>query len=119
MQKKIIADAAKVLILGYILTVVMLLILAFLLYKMQLSQGQIKIGIVVIYVLSTLVCGFIMAKLRKNKRVMWGFVMGLIYFMVLMIVSFVMNRGFNSDVTNIFAILASCVGGGIFGAIIS
>ena len=52
----------KALLLAYAATGILLLILAFLLYKMGLGESQINIGIMVTYIVSCLFGGFYMGK---------------------------------------------------------
>ena len=49
----------KILLFMYIITGVLLVILAGMLYKMQLSEGVVSAGIVVIYVVSGFLGGFL------------------------------------------------------------
>lgn len=54
----------KALLLAYATTGILLLILAFLLYKMGLGESQINIGIMVTYIVSCLFGGFYMGSSR-------------------------------------------------------
>ena len=50
----------KALVLAYAVTGILLLVLAFLLYKLGLGESQVNLGIMVIYILSSLLGGFYM-----------------------------------------------------------
>ena len=52
----------KALLLAYAATGILLLILAFLLYKMGLGESQINIGIMVTYIVSSSLADFMMGK---------------------------------------------------------
>lgn len=52
----------KALVLAYAVTGILLLVLAFLLYKLGLGESQVNLGIMVIYILSSLLGGFYMGK---------------------------------------------------------
>ena len=52
----------KSLLFSYILTAGLLLVLAFLLFKMQLSEKPVSVAIIAIYVLATLFAGFMTGK---------------------------------------------------------
>ncbi len=118
-KQKLLGDIGKVLIIAYVITIVMLLILSLLLYKLGLSTGQIKIGIIITYVLAAGLSGFIMAKVQKTKRVVWGFIMGLLYFVILFVVSFFMNKGINAETSNVLLTGVICMVSGAMGGILS
>lgn len=52
---------------SYLVTGALLLLLAFLMYKFNWDEGKISAGIIVIYVLSTLVGGFVIGKCAKAE----------------------------------------------------
>ena len=73
----------KALLLAYAATGILLLILAFLLYKMGLGESQINIGIMVTYIVSCLFGGFYMGKKIKVRRFAWGMGVGTGYALLL------------------------------------
>lgn len=82
----------KVLIAAYLVTMVILLVLAGLLYKLELSEPVVDGGIIAAYVLSCFLGGFLMGKLQKTRKFMWGMIIGLLYYAVLFGVSFCMKQ---------------------------
>ncbi|MDE6674756.1 MAG: TIGR04086 family membrane protein, partial [Acetatifactor sp.] len=82
----------KSLLFSYILTGSLLLLLALLLYKADLSQKVVSICIIVIYVLATFFAGFITGRKLKNRKFLWGALMGAAYFLVLVVISLAVNR---------------------------
>ena len=96
-NKKIVLKVLSTLLIMYILTGVALFVLAFLLYKMELTENIVTIGITVIYVVSGLLGGIIIGKRMKTRRFLWGIIMGAAYFLVLLIGSALLNRGLTSD----------------------
>ena len=62
----------KSLLASYIVTGILLLILTFLVYKLELDEQMVVIGIVAIYVIATFVGGFILGKLTEVKKYIWG-----------------------------------------------
>ena len=107
------------LLIMYVVTGVALLILALLLYKMQLSEKAVSIGIMVIYVIAGLLGGLIAGKRIKTKRFLWGLLLGAVYFLVLFIGSFLLNRGIESDVLHIVTTLVMCMASGMIGGMLS
>lgn len=109
----------KSLLTSYILTAVSLLILALLLYRLDLNEQKVTMGIIVIYVLSTFVGGFIMGKLVGERRFFWGLMLGMIYFALLLIVSAAVNHSLQMDGTNLVTTMMLCAGGGMIGGMVS
>ena len=74
----------KSLLCAYIVTGILLVILALLLYKAGLSEEMVNAGILLIYVISTFSGGFIMGKLTGNRKFLWGLAAGTLYFVLLL-----------------------------------
>lgn len=84
-NNKIVLKVLSTLLVMYILTGAALFLLAFLLYKMELTENIVTIGIMVIYVVSGLLGGIIIGKRMKTRRFLWGILIGGAYFVVLLI----------------------------------
>ncbi len=109
----------KSLLAAYLVTGVLLVLLTFLLYQFELDEQKVTAGIVVIYVVSTFVGGFILGKLTKVKRFAWGLTLGIIYFVLLLVISLGIYRGIDGGLINILMTFLMCAGGGMFGGMIS
>ena len=109
----------KSLLFSYILTGGLLLLLALLLYKANLSQKVVSICIIVIYVLATFFAGFITGKKLKNRRFLWGALMGTAYFLVLAVISLAVNRQPGILSSSFLTTLILCCGGGMLGGMLS
>ena len=109
----------KALLAGYVVTGILLMILALLLYKIDLDEQKVTVGIVATYVISTFVGGFIMGKLVEGQKFIWGLVLGVIYFLLLFAVSFAVNHQLQSNGTNLVTTLLLCAGGGMLGGMVS
>jgi putative membrane protein, TIGR04086 family len=118
-NKKIVLKVLSTLLIMYILTGVALFVLAFLLYKMELTENIVTIGITAIYVVSGLLGGIIIGKRMKTRRFLWGIIMGAAYFLVLLIGSALLNRGLTSDMLHIGLTLVMCMGAGMIGGMVS
>ena len=77
----------KALLCAYIVTGIMLLILTILLYKAGLSEENVNAGIILTYVISTFAGGFVMGKLTGTKKFLWGLLLGVLYFVLLLLIS--------------------------------
>ncbi|HKL79971.1 MAG TPA: TIGR04086 family membrane protein [Mobilitalea sp.] len=80
------------LLFSYIITAFILLLLSFLMLKLDLSSTVISGGINFVYIISAFSGGFFMGKKAEQKKFLWGLAMGVFYFVVLMLVSLLMNR---------------------------
>ena len=109
----------KVLIAAYAVSAVLLLLGAFIMYKFRLGDGQMRIVIMVIYGISTIVAGIIFGKIKKQKRVLNGALIGMLYFVFLTIVSMIINKGIYDDIRKAIISFIICIAGGILGAIMS
>lgn len=109
----------KSLLASYIVTGVLLLILTFFMYKFELNEKIVSAAIVGIYVVSTLVGGIIIGKLTREKRYLWGLILGIMYFVLLLIITLGVYRTLNGDSVSIVTSLILCAGGGMAGGMIS
>ncbi|TCT16776.1 putative membrane protein (TIGR04086 family) [Natranaerovirga pectinivora] len=103
---------------GYIFTAIMILLLTYLLFKFDITESQIYIGIVVTYIFSTIIAGWITGKSIKDNAWIWGSLAGFIYFILLIVGSVIINQQIGA-VKEIFTMLALCVGGGTLGGMFS
>lgn len=99
-----------------ILTALLLLIGAVLVYYVELSAQIAKLVITVVYILVGLSGGFMIGKLMKTRKFLWGIVIGLCYFVVLVLVSLGVNGAAAIDViqmliTFVLLIASSMIGG--------
>lgn len=114
-----IVSIIKALLASYIVTGILLFVLTFLLYKFDWDEQKVTAGIIVIYVLSTFVGGFILGKLKRVKKFLWGLIMGVLYFVLLFLISFGVYRSFDGNGTNVITTLLLCAGGGMLGGMLA
>lgn len=109
----------KALLLSYAVTGVLLLGLAFLLYKFGLGESQVNLGIMVIYILSCLAGGFYMGRKGKTRRFLWGIGLGAGYALLLMAVTYLTERPSGGDLTETLLMFFICIMGGALGGMLS
>ncbi len=109
----------KALLASYIVTGILLLLLTLFLYKFDWDEQLVTGGIVVTYVVSTFVGGFIMGKLKKSKKYLWGLLTGLLYFVMLFCISFCVYRSFQGNGTGVLTTMLLCLGGGTLGGMLA
>ncbi|HAB60680.1 MAG TPA: TIGR04086 family membrane protein [Lachnospiraceae bacterium] len=110
---------AKALIFSYIVTAVILLLLSFILYKVQIPSGVVSVGVILAYILSTFVGGFFIGKKVEARKFLWGLAIGAIYFLLVIIISIVMNKAAFGSAGSIVTVLGMCLLGGMLGGMIS
>lgn len=103
----------------FIVSGVLLLILALLLYKLEPGESVIKVGIVVIYVVAGLFGGILLGKMRKEQKFLWGLLAGILYFVILFLVSAIVKGGFDMEPARIFTTLILCGASGMAGGMVS
>lgn len=109
----------RCLLVSYVLTGLMMLLLAFLLYKFSLPKQVVGIGIILIYIISTFVGGLLMGKSMKVKKYIWGLVLGMSYFLLLIVISLIANGGNGNASDNFFLTMILCGGSGMLGGMLS
>lgn len=109
----------KALLASYIVTGILLFAVTFFLYKFEWDEQMVTAGIIVIYVVSTFVGGFILGKIRKARKFMWGLIIGVLYFALLFLISFGVYRNFDGNGTNVITTLLLCAGGGMLGGMLA
>ena len=101
-----------------IITAVLLILSAFLLEKLGLSEGHVRLLIYAIYLISALAAGMIAGKWQREKKFMWGALAGVVWFIVVLIASMCMNR-MAIDTGGLFPAVVCMVGGGMLGGMLA
>lgn len=109
----------KSLVLSYIITALLLLFLAFLLFQFRLDEGKAAIGIIIIYLLSCFAGGFFAGKKCGSRKFLWGLAVGCIYFFVLLAVSALTEKGLSAQPGQIVTTFLLAGGGGMLGGMLS
>ncbi len=109
----------KSLLAAYVITGALLLILALLLYKTQLSESAVNVGIIAIYVIACFLGGFLEGRMMKTRKFLWGGASGLLYFMVLAVISLAAGQGLSGGTSHFITTLILCAAGGTLGGMVS
>lgn len=109
----------KSLLFSYAVTGVFLLLLAFLLFQFDLGEKPVAAGILVVYVLSCLLGGFMAGKIMRKDRYLWGVLTGLFYYLLLITVSFVVKGKWDMSLIHAVTTFFLCLGGGTLGGMLS
>lgn len=109
----------KALLFSYLVTIVILLLLSFLVYKMDASVGVVRVGIVLSYLLSTFFGGIIIGKSMGQKKYLWGLGVGILYFLFILIVSIILKKNDFVGSGSIISVFSMCGLGGMLGGMLS
>ena len=109
----------KGLLFSYIITALILLLLSFLMLKLELPSSVISGGIIFSYIASTFIGGFFVGKRIEQRKFMWGLTMGVVYFIILLLVSLAMNRADPLPLGNLLTAFLTCSLSGMVGGMIS
>lgn len=107
------------LFLSYMITGVILVAVAFLLYKMEWSEQSLHLGIIATYIISTVIGGFYVGKKVKTRRLIFGFLFGLLYIGVIILISFLLYPDHSLFSGNFASVICMCISGGVLGGILS
>ncbi|MBR4173386.1 MAG: TIGR04086 family membrane protein [Clostridia bacterium] len=110
--------ASKCALLSLVVTVLLGGILAFFVYFLQIEEATAKMIIFAIMIVSVLFGGFVLAKNISGKGLLNGLLMSVIYFAILLLLSFMLNGKMAikvSDITRLVTLAASGMLGGILG----
>ena len=109
----------KFLITAYAITTVLLLLLALFVYKCYLPDKAVNACIIVIYILSTFLAGFLSGKRIGSQKYLWGLCIGGLYFLVLVVVSLCIKGSLTDLTSNFLFTMFLCLASGMLGGMIS
>lgn len=118
-EAALVKDFIKIMFVMYVVTLVLLLLLALALFKAELPAMASKIWLIAVYVVSGFLGGFLIGKRTKSQKFLWGFLIGLAYFLILLAVSFALYKGLPEDWTHLITTLVLCTSSGTVGGMIS
>ena len=105
---------AKCLLASYVLTLLLLCLLALLLYKLHLTEGMVTIAISAIYVITTFMAG----KKMETQKFLWGALLGAVYFVILAVVSALIKTPETALGNSFWTTMVLCVAGGTLGGML-
>lgn len=108
----------KFLCISFVVTMLVLVILAFMLWKVQISERIVNGGIIFSYIFSCFLGGMMFAGRKQSKRFLWGGVLGLCYFFVVVVVSMAINRQLFTAIPGMLTVFFLCVLGGMLGGMV-
>lgn len=119
MKKSKVITILKSLLFAYIVTGLLLLLLALLLYKLDMDESKVAVGIIAIYLVSSFLGGLLAGKGFGTRRFLWGLLAGALYFVILLMMSLASGHVLQMPVMGVVTTLALCLGGGMLGGMVS
>lgn len=107
------------LLVSYIVTAIILLILALVVYKFDVSNSVISIGVILSYIFSNFIGGLLIGKNVDQKKYIWGIITGVLYFVIIILVSIVLSKTIFTHVGSSLSVFAMCALGGMLGGMVS
>lgn len=117
-MKKIAGLILKELLVQIILSTVLVVILAFIVFELSLGDGIIRIMILAIYGICSLVGGLILGKNIQKRKFLWGLVAGAIYIGLIMGISFIIRDETGGGAIGLGTGVAVALGFGTFGGML-
>ncbi len=102
---------------GYCITVILFIFYAILLTYTNLSDKGMDVVVILTTILSVAVAGFDSTKQAESKGLLWGVLAGVIYALILIIISGLIDGDFSLNPDLIVTLLVSMASGGIGGII--
>lgn len=109
------AIVIKGLILSYAVTGLLLLGLAFLVYRFRWGEQMTNLAVIGIYVLVTFLGGFVTGKKVREQKFLWGLVLGFLYILIISLLAMAVSHTFHVPDTASLSAVALCTGGGLLG----
>ena len=103
----------------YVVTGILLLLLALFVYKLNLEEKQVTVAVMAIYLVSTFVGGFMIGKWNRVQKFLWGMIVGAGYFILLLLVSFGIYHSLKNSGGNVITTMFLCIGGGLLGGMLA
>ncbi|MCH5251837.1 MAG: TIGR04086 family membrane protein [Lachnospiraceae bacterium] len=118
MKTGAIVQVIKGVVLAYGISAVLLVILAFLMFQWDISEGVVRGGIIFAYVFSCFISGMVVSSHHTGRKYLWGLLMGAIYYIILLITSMICNRALFMNIPGILPALFLCLFGGMLGGML-
>lgn len=107
------------LLLAAAVSVLMLLLLAFLMLKLSPEMQKMEIGIVVTYIISCFCGGRYCGRGLVRKKYLWGIMHGLLYYLVLFLIAGMGEQGIPSGVLHNGIFFFICGASGMIGGMLA
>ena len=105
--------------LSAVVTVVGILLFAFVIWKAEIPATAENVGLIIISVISCFLSGLFVGKKNRERRFLWGLAAGIIYFLVLLVLRISFGDNPLQHLTGHITTLLYCAASGILGGMLS
>lgn len=109
----------KAVFISYFISAIIVCILALLMYKMDFSGGALTVGVIIAYIASCFCGGFLTGKMVEKRQFMWGAMLGILYFLLLLSISALFQKDIFDQMSNVITVFFMCALGGMVGGMVS
>ena len=103
---------------GYLVTFIGIFLLALLLILSPVTEKMVEVGVLLIYVISCIVCGYLAGKNAELKFFV-GMITGGYYEGLLLVISYVLHKTLEKNIKEVICLLALCMASGALGGMFS
>lgn len=118
MSRGCIWQLVKGVIVSFFLSAVFLILLAFLMYRFDLAESIVRGGMIAAYVFSCFVGGMLVSKKQSGKKYLWGMLAGVLYYVILLLGTLLLNKGMPASVSGVVSSGVLCLLGGMLGGML-
>lgn len=118
-KNPIVMFMGKALTVSFIISVACLVIISTLLSVVGMPLNYLAVTVVLTYILSNFVGGFRMGRGMGQKKYLWGLLLGLIYFIIIAIISMCVHSKEGIDMVSAGRTLMICMLSGMVGGMLS
>ena len=111
-------NVLKSVVFSYLISLVLLVLLAFLVLKLSIGQKVVSGIVIGIYVVSNLITGRGLGRQMKNRKFLWGMVQGIAYFCILLLLSVLFGTE-QMQFKNVVSTFFLCTGSGMIGGMLA
>lgn len=105
----------KAILISLISSFILIFILSFLVSKTNLKENIINPSVIFITSFSLIIGGFAVSKEIKKKGILYGAILGIVYMLLMYIISSFMNMNFSVTLNSLYMIIFGVLGGALGG----
>lgn len=118
-KNPVVSLLVKAVLVSFIVSAILLLITSALMLNTNLSASAVSVLVIITYIISNFLSGFIMGKGMEQKKYIWGLISGLSYFVIIFIVSFLFMGVKDLNIATTIRTLLICAASGMIGGMLS
>lgn len=118
-RQSMLIPALVVLVTMYMITGILLLLLAFFMYRAEPSEALVNGAIIAIYIIAGFAGGFLMGKRAGVRKYLWGLLMGALYYGILIFIGVILHQGLDADTVHLVSTMILCLLSATAGGMIS